>query len=65
MGNRYYTHFIAEPEAVCAGDEWHGVVELSRPLSRSLEERELSAVLAGSLELEPSDIRILDWSPLH
>ena len=40
-------------------------MELTRPLRQRAEEYELSEVLAGSMELEAEEIRILDWSPLH
>ena len=65
MGNRYYAHFIAEPPDVAAHAEWTGVVELTRPLRSQAEERELSLVLACSMDVELEEIRIIDWSPLH
>ena len=39
--------------------------QLTRPLSLRSEERELSQVLAGSMDLQAEEIRILDWSWLH
>ena len=65
MGNKYYAHFIAEPPDVAAHAEWTGVVELTRPLRSQAEERELSLVLACSMDVELEEIRIIDWSPLH
>jgi hypothetical protein len=65
MGNKYYAHFIADSYSVAQAGEWSGVVELTRPLRRAAEERELSQVLAGSMDLEADEIEILDWSVLH
>jgi hypothetical protein len=65
MVNKYYAHFIADSYSVAHAGEWSGVVELTRPLSVLREERELSQVLAGSLDLEAEEIQILDWSVLH
>jgi len=65
MGSKYYAHFIADSCHVAQAGEWSGVVELTRPLSPSAEEYELLAVLAGSLDLETEEIRMLDWSALH
>jgi hypothetical protein len=45
--------------------EWSGIVELTRPLSQRAEEHELSQVLAGSMDLQAEEIRILDWAWLH
>ncbi|MDE2252303.1 MAG: hypothetical protein KGL25_12960 [Gammaproteobacteria bacterium] len=65
MGSRYYAHFIAESPSVAQAGEWSGIVELTRPLRRRAEERELSQVLAGSMDLDAEEIRILDWAYLH
>jgi hypothetical protein len=65
MGSRYYAHFIAESPSVAQAGEWSGIVELTRPLSKRAEEQELSQVLAGSMDLETDEIRILDWSWLQ
>lgn len=65
QGSKYYTHFIAGAEGRRPSGEWSAVVELSRPLSDGKAERELSQVLASSLEIQMSDICILDWSRLH
>jgi hypothetical protein len=45
--------------------EWSGIVELTRPLSQRAEVQELSQVLAGSMDLQTEEIRILDWAWLH
>ena len=65
MGNKYFTHFIAAAGDAGEGGEWSGIVELTRPLARAKEERELSMALASSLELDEERIYILDWSRLH
>ena len=65
MGSRYYAHFIADSPQLAQAGEWSGVVELTRPLRQRAEERELSQVLAGSMDLKEDEIRILDWSWLH
>lgn len=65
MGSRYYAHFIAESPHLAQAGEWSGIVELTRPLRQRAEEHELSQVLAGSMDLQAEEIRILDWSWLH
>jgi hypothetical protein len=65
MGSRYYAHFIAESPSVAQAGEWSGIVELTRPLSKRAEVQELSQVLAGSMDLDTEEIRILDWSWLQ
>jgi hypothetical protein len=65
MASRYYAHFIAESPSVAQAGEWSGVVELTRPLSQRAEVQELSQVLAGSMDLDAEEIRILDWSWLQ
>jgi hypothetical protein len=65
MSSRYYAHFIAESPSMAQAGEWSGVVELTRPLRQRAEERELSLVLAGSMDLDAEAIRILDWAWLH
>ncbi|HTQ35571.1 MAG TPA: hypothetical protein VMH77_00930 [Steroidobacteraceae bacterium] len=65
QANKYYTHFIAGAEGKRPSGEWSAVVELNRPLSEGGAERELSQVLASSLDIQMSDICILDWSRLH
>jgi hypothetical protein len=65
MGSRYYAHFIADAPSLAQAGEWSGIVELTRPLRQRSEERELSQVLAGSMDLQTEEIRILDWAWLH
>ena len=63
--SKYYTHFIADRDGQRPSGEWSAVVELNRPLNASAEARELSQVLASSLDMEAADIRVLNWSRLH
>lgn len=63
--SKYYTHFIAGADGRRPSGEWSAVVELNRPLSDGRAERELSQVLASSLDIQAADICILDWSRLH
>jgi hypothetical protein len=65
MVSKYFTHFIAATGESGDGGEWSGIVELTRPLARAKEERELCMVLASSLDVEEERIYILDWSRLH
>ena len=65
MSSKYFAHFIAPPAPAGESGEWSGVIELTRPLQRARETRELALVLANSLDVELEDIRILEWSPLH
>ncbi len=64
MSAKYYTHFVMSSQPRNAS-EFTGVVELNRSLLRSPNLREVASILARSLEVSSSDIRILHWSRLH
>ncbi len=64
MGVKYYTHFVMSEQPQSAS-EFTGVVELNRAPRRSNNLREVAAILARSLDVSSSDIRILHWSRLH
>jgi hypothetical protein len=64
MGVKFYTHFLMN-EQLANVSEFTGVVELNRVPRSSTDLEELAAILARSLEIDASDIRILHWSRLH
>jgi hypothetical protein len=64
MSARYYTHFVMTSQPQTAS-EFTGVVELSCTPRRTHNLREVTAILARSLDVGSRDIRILHWSRLH
>jgi hypothetical protein len=65
MSSKYYAHFVADAVEAQQAGEYTGVVELTRPLRREAESKELRAVLARNFDLNSDDIRILHWARLH
>ncbi|MEO7773311.1 MAG: hypothetical protein ABIT36_02840 [Steroidobacteraceae bacterium] len=65
MSSKYYAHFVADAVETPHAGEYTGVVELTRPLRREAEFKELRAVLARNFDLDSDDIRILHWARLH
>ena len=65
MSSKYYAHFVADAPDLTRAGEYTGVVELTTPLRRHRESRELRSVLARNFDLPSEDIRILHWARLH
>ena len=61
---KYYTQFILSCQ-IPGGNEFSGVIELSKPLDSNAETEEIEAILAKNFELEPSIVKLVVWSRLH
>ena len=65
MSAKYYTHFIAQSEGAIEYNEYRGVVELLDRSAKVQGDREIARMLARSLDLEETDIQVLQWDYLH
>ncbi|MDX1499222.1 MAG: hypothetical protein R3176_04965 [Woeseiaceae bacterium] len=65
MSAKYYTQFILTDAEYRGGNEFSGVVELSKPMDQDTDARDIEAVLARNFDLQRSAVRLLSWSRLH
>jgi hypothetical protein len=65
MSVKYYTQFRLTDATYRGGNEFCGVVELSRPLSRNSDVSDIEAVLARNFDLHRSSIKLVSWARLH
>lgn len=65
MSAKYYTQFLLTDTEYRGGNEFSGVVELSRPMDQDSDTREIEAVLARNFDLQRSAVKLLSWSRLH
>jgi hypothetical protein len=64
MSIKYYTHFVLRERMPRCMNEFRGVIELNRAVSRG-DPKQALAVLAKTFACESKDITILQWSRLH
>ena len=65
MTAKYYTQFRLTDADYRGGNEFSGVVELSRPMDRDSDVSEIEAILARNFDLQQSAIQLVSWSRLH
>jgi hypothetical protein len=65
MSAKYYTQFRLTDANYRGGNEFSGVVELSRPLDRDSDVSDIEAVLARNFDLQISAVQLVSWSRLH
>ncbi|MDZ7644978.1 MAG: hypothetical protein U5K76_12670 [Woeseiaceae bacterium] len=65
MAAKYYTQFLLTDANYRGGNEFSGVVELSRPMDRNCETADIEAVLAKNFDLQRSAVKLVSWSRLH
>jgi hypothetical protein len=65
MSAKYYTQFRLTDANYRDGNEFSGVVELSRPLDRDSDVSDIEAVLARNFDLQISAVQLVSWSRLH
>lgn len=65
MSVKYYTQFRLTDANYRGGNEFSGVIELSRPLSTNSNTADIEAVLACNFDLDRSSIKLLSWARLH
>lgn len=65
MSAKYYTQFRLTDADYRGGNEFSGVVELSRPMDQDSEIADIEAVLAKNFDLQKSAVKLVSWSRLH
>lgn len=65
MSAKYYTQFRLTDADYRGGNEFSGVVELSRPMAHDSDTSDIEAVLAQNFDLQRSAVQLLSWSRLH
>ncbi len=65
MSAKYYTQFLLTDAQYRGGNEFSGVVELSRPINSDADTDVIEAVLAKNFDLQQSAVKLVSWSRLH
>ena len=65
MTAKYYTQFKLTDGEYRDGNEFSGVVELSRPMDQNSDVTDIEAVLAKNFDLRQSEVQLVSWSRLH
>ena len=65
MSAKYYTQFKLTDADYRGGNEFSGVVELSRPMDHDSDATDIEAVLAKNFDLQQSAVQLVSWSRLH
>jgi hypothetical protein len=65
MPAKYYTQFRLTDAEYRGGNEFSGVVELSRPMDKDSDVADIEAVLAKNFDLQRSSVKLVSWSRLH
>ncbi len=65
MSAKYYTQFKLTDGDYHGGNEFSGVVELSRPMEQDTDVTDIEAVLAKNFDLRQSAVQLVSWSRLH
>ncbi len=65
MSAKYYTQFRLTDAYYRGGNEFSGVVELSRPMDKDSDVSDIEAVLAKNFDLRQSEVKLVSWSRLH
>ena len=65
MSAKYYTQFKLTDVDYRGGNEFSGVVELSRPMEQDSDITDIEEVLAKNFDLQQSAVQLVSWSRLH
>ena len=65
MSAKYYTQFILTDTQYRGGNEFSGVIELSHPMDKDSDTRDIEAVLARNFDLQKAAVKLVSWSRLH
>ncbi len=65
MAAKYYTQFRLTDAEYRGGNEFSGVVELSRPMDQDSDVADIESVLAKNFDLQQSAEKLVSWSRLH
>ena len=62
MSAKYYTQFRLTDANYRGGNEFSGVIELSRPMDGDSDVADIEAVLAKNFDLQQSAVQLVSWS---
>ena len=65
MSAKYYTQFRLTDGDYQGGNEFSGVIELSRPMDHDIEVTDIEEILAKNFDLQQSAVQLVSWSRLH
>ena len=65
MSAKYYTQFKLTDANYRGGNEFSGVIELSRPMDQDIDVADIEAILAKNFDLQRSAVQLVSWSRLH
>jgi len=65
MSAKYYTQFKLTDANYRGGNEFSGVVELSRPMEQDSDVSDIEAVLAKNFDLRNSSVQLVRRSRQH
>jgi hypothetical protein len=65
MSVKYYTQFILTDAEYRGGNEFSGVIELSQPMDKDSDVRDIEAILANNFDLQRTAVKLVSWSRLH
>ncbi len=65
MSSQYYASFVIHDDRMEAATEYSGIIELQQDSGNSIGGRELATMLARNLDVDPSDVELLQWGVVH
>ena len=65
MSAKYYTQFILTDADYRGDNEFSGVVELSEPMDKDSDGKDIEAILARNFDLHRGSVKLVSWSRLH
>jgi hypothetical protein len=65
MSAKYYTQFKLTDADYQGGNEFSGIVELSRPMDVDSDVTDITTILARNFDLQQSAVQLVSWSRLH
>lgn len=65
MSSQYYASFVIHDERLEAATEYSGIIELQQEACCVIGGRELASLLASNLDVDVSDVEVLQWGLVH
>jgi hypothetical protein len=65
MSSQYYASFVIHDDRTEAATEYSGIIELQERPRCSIGGRELATMLARNLDVDVSDVEVLQWGVVH
>ena len=65
MAIKYYTQFLLTDAQYADGNEFSGIVELSKAPTEDLAPRFIEGLLASKFEIDAENVQLISWARLH